>query len=181
MCQSVSVRLLVVALALAAPCPLFAQTDFFGRTVGSFTFTDAEPPVITGDIETFFIVFKGPVEFQFLTMSFEITRDDTPPDDMTGLFTFLGADPADSLSGIYEGVNFPNDDGIWTGGGSWTALTGTGAFEGLSGHGTFTTALFLDDGSAATAFDGVIIPAPGAALLLAGPAMAFFTARRRSR
>jgi hypothetical protein len=166
----------LIAGALFAGGTAHAGTDFFGRTVGSFVFTDAEPPIITGSLDGFFIVLEG-APFQSLTMTFEITRHDQGPDDMVGMFTFIGADPGDTLSGTYEGINFPNKDGVWTGAGSWTADVGSGAFSDLSGEGTWTTALFIDDGSAATTFNGVIVPAPGAgAAVVVGLLM---TARRR--
>jgi hypothetical protein len=175
--HSVFVRALAGVL-LFSPAAT-ARDDFFGRTVGSFAFEDAEPPVLTGSLEQFFIIFKGPVTFDFLVMSFEITQHDEGPDTLSGAFTFLGADPANTLSGTYQGINFPNDDGVWTGVASWTAVIGTGAFAGLSGNGTLTTALFLEDSSAATAFNGVIVPAPSTAVA----ALLAFTplARRRRR
>lgn len=176
--HSVFVRSLACVL-LAAPAGAIARDDFFGRTVGSFAFEDAEPPVLTGSLEQFFIIFKGPVTFDFLVMTFEITQHDTGPDTLAGTLTFLGADPANTLSGTYEGINFPNDDGVWTGAASWTALSGTGAFAGLSAHGTLTTALFLEDSSAATAFNGVIVPGPAAAAPFI--ACAAFATRRRRR
>jgi hypothetical protein len=168
---------LLASLAVLTPAAL-AQDDFFGRTVGSLAFDDADPPVLTGHLEQFVIKTKGPAVFESLLFSFTITQHDQGDDDLTGTFTFFGTDPANSLSGSFEGINFPNDDGIWTGVGSWTASTGTGDFAGLSGQGTFTTAFFIDDASAATAFDGTIVPAPSAGALLP---LVLLAARRRRR
>ncbi len=156
-----------------------AQTDFFGRTVGSLAFTDSEPPVLSGTLEQFFITFKGPVTFETLLLSFEIVQEEPAPDAMSGEFTFFGTDPANSLSGSFSGISFPNEDGIWTGAGFWTASLGTGAFEGLSGEGKYSLALTVDGGKAATAFNGTIVPAPGAALCF-GAMLAASTRRRRS-
>lgn len=173
------VRLALIGAIFACATPALAGENFFGRTVGSFSFTDPDPPLLAGTIEQFFISFKGPVLFETLSMTFEITRRDSGPDDMIGTFTFFGSDLADSLSGSYTGINFPNDDGVWTGVAEWTVISGTGAFEGLTGEGTLTTALFIDDNSASTAFNGAIIPAPAAFALLAAPFA--FAIRRTNR
>ena len=174
--QSVPVALLA-ALPLMAAAPALAQGDFYGRTMGTFSFEDAEPPLLAGTIEQFFIEFEGPVVFDLLNISFEITQHDDGPDSLIGAVTFLGADPADSLSGSLSGVTFPNKDGVWTGGGDWTANTGAGAFAGLSGHGSFTLSLFISDGAATTSFEGMLIPAPTSAVLLVAAIPA--VARRR--
>lgn len=177
--QSIFVPSFAFALAMTgvATSTTLARADFFGRTAGSFVFVDDTPPVLTGTLDQFFIAFKGPFEFQSLTMSFEITRHDDGADDLTGTFSFIGADPADVLRGVYSGINFANKDNIWTSAGAWSTVAGEGAFANASGSGAFTMALFLEDGSAATAFDGVIVPAPAAtaALLSFIP----FAARRR--
>lgn len=154
---------LVASSLLASPS--LARDDFFGRTVGSLAFDDADPPVLTGTLEQFFITFKGPVTFETMLLSFTLTQHDQGPDDLSGAFTFFGSDFADSLSGTFTGTNLRDDDAVWNGVGSWTATMGTGAFAGLSGEGTLTTAFFINDASAATAFDGVIVPAPPAAAL----------------
>lgn len=177
-----SVRSLVAAGLLAAalgPSPALADDNFFGRTVGTATFTDDEPPVLTGVIEQFFIIFKGPAVFQSLVMDFEITLSDGGPGSVVGGIHFIGMDPADTLAATYSGINIINDDGIWTGAGEWTATGGTGAFAGLSGSGTYTTALLLPTDSASTAFNGTIVPAPAAGTLLLGP-LALMARRRRA-
>ena len=176
--QSVPVALLA-ALPLLAAAPAFAQGDFYGRTMGTFSFEDAEPPLLSGTIEQFFIEFESPVVFDLLNISFEITRHDDGPDSLIGAVTFLGANPADTLSGVVSGITFPNKDGVWTGGGDWTADTGAGAFAGLSGHGSFTLALFIGKGAATTSFEGTLIPAPAPAVLLVA-ALPAVTRRRRA-
>jgi hypothetical protein len=165
----------VMGLAGAAP----AQELFFGRTVGSLTFSDREPPILSGTLEQFFITFKGPVTFETLLMTFEIVQEEPKPDAMSGAFTFFGTDPANSLSGTFSGISFPNEDGIWTGAGFWTTSMGTGAFEGLSGEGKYSVALTVDGGEAATAFNGTIVPAPAGALCF-GAMLAANVRRRRS-
>ncbi len=172
--------LLVGALLGLMSASAYAQGEFFGRTVGSLTLHDADPPVFTGDLAQFFIEFKGPVIFDNLVLTFQITQDETPPDEMIGGFTFFGVDPANSLSGTITGISFPNEKGIWTGAGSWSASNGTGDFIGLSGEGTYSVALAINAGEAATAFNGTIVPAPAAAAPF-GVVLAMGLRRRRSR
>ena len=177
--HAVFVRLCPMALgwlAMAGLCS--AQDNYFCRTTGGIVISQPDPPVIMGNLEQFVYEQDGVVSFNFLLMQFNWTPQAQGPASVAGTFIFLGPDQTDTFAGTYEGIGIINDNGIWTGAGTWTADHATGLFTGLTGTGTYTTAFLLDDQSADTTFDGIIVPGPASGALVG---LGLLAAGRRRR
>jgi hypothetical protein len=161
--------------------PALADGNFYERSAGGFVLTEP-PPMATVNLEQFLILQKGPISFQFLLMHMEHMTQPVGPDTVEGTFIFIGDSQTDTLQGTVSGTNIDDGNGTWTGVGSWIVTSGTGAFEGFGGSGTYTTALLFEDGSAATAFDGdIIVPTPAAGVVLGAGVLGLCRRRRAAR
>ena len=156
-----------VVAALAAS----ANADFFVVAgMGDYMSTGTVGTVIQGMMSETLTVNVGPYTFATSAGTLDIDTGSNP-DSVSGSLVFTDGG-GDTITISLSGSAFGTGSQFATAAGTWTMTSGTGAFSAFSGSGTWNTALFFqtagsDKAMSMSKFGGDLVPAPGAAALMA--------------
>jgi len=173
-----NVLLACVGLSHAVPA---AHADLInGRSGGSLVITRTTPTSVEGVFNEFIFKSDGAYLFRTLQVNFIITLQDQQPDLFAASLLFTDSIGQTLSAVITDGVRYINPDGLWSGSGPWTVTVGTGQYADFTGGGSFVFGVLPDDARAFSSFEGDIVPAPSALMMLGVGGVCASARRRRS-